>query len=176
MAELTHLLVEAKDLPQLADAILREISAKTFSAQDTKGPRSFSRYLVKLTELSPRLIFRQIVILQKHLDSESYVMRICLLEVFGKLIGALSQDDDQQATATQQQSRPTGDLEEDQNDRPDRGGNDKDKEPQVVKLDGFFNLLFQRFCDSNTFVRLKVVSIFEDIIKFVPSIWPCSIL
>lgn len=166
MAELTHLLVEAKDLPQLADAILREISSKVFSAQDTKGPRSFSRYLVKLTELAPRLVFRQIVILQKHLDSESYVMRICLLEVFGKLIGALSQDDDQQQTNSNNQATQVNqDHEDDDDQNPDRAANEKDKEPQVIKLDGFFNLLFQRFCDSNTFVRLKVVSIFEDILK-----------
>ncbi|EGG03608.1 uncharacterized protein MELLADRAFT_117281 [Melampsora larici-populina 98AG31] len=65
MAELTHLLVEAKDLPQLADAILREISSKLFSAQDYKGPRSFSRHLINLTELAPRLVFNQIVIFQK---------------------------------------------------------------------------------------------------------------
>ncbi|KAH9823001.1 non-SMC mitotic condensation complex subunit 1-domain-containing protein [Melampsora americana] len=166
MAELTHLLVEAKDLPQLADAILREISSKVFSAQDTKGPRSFSRYLVKLTELSPRLVFRQIVILQKHLDSESYVMRICLLEVFGKLIGALSQDDDQQPTNSNNPSTQVNQDHEDEDDQTnDRSANEKDKEPQVIKLDGFFNLLFQRFCDSNTFVRLKLVSIFEDILK-----------
>ncbi|POW12989.1 hypothetical protein PSHT_07936 [Puccinia striiformis] len=166
MAELTHLLVETKDLPQVADAILREISSKTFSAQDTKGPRSLSRYLVKLTTLSPRLVFRQIVMLQKHLDSESYVMRICLLEVFGKLIEALSQDDDQQTQNPPQSSRNPNELDEsDQVANPSGSGRDKEKQSQVVKLDGFFNLLFERFCDSNTFVRVKVVNIFEDILK-----------
>ncbi|KAH9461911.1 hypothetical protein MJO29_003388 [Puccinia striiformis f. sp. tritici] len=166
MAELTHLLVETKDLPQVADAILREISSKTFSAQDTKGPRSLSRYLVKLTPLSPRLVFRQIVMLQKHLDSESYVMRICLLEVFGKLIEALSQDDDQQTQNPPQSSRNPNELDEsDQVANPSGSGRDKEKQSQVVKLDGFFNLLFERFCDSNTFVRVKVVNIFEDILK-----------
>ncbi|KAA1138700.1 Condensin complex subunit [Puccinia graminis f. sp. tritici] len=166
MAELTHLLVETKDLPQVADSILREISSKTFSAQDTKGPRSFSRYLVKLTTLSPRLVFRQIVMLQKHLDSESYVMRICLLEVFGKLIEALSQDDDQQTQNPPQSNRNPNDLDEnEQVANPSGNGRDKEKQSQVVKLDGFFNLLFERFCDSNTFVRVKVVNIFEDILK-----------
>ncbi|OAV87380.1 hypothetical protein PTTG_05731 [Puccinia triticina 1-1 BBBD Race 1] len=161
MAELTHLLVESKDLPQLADAILREISTKTFSAQDNKGPRSFSRYLVKLTTLAPRLVFRQIVILQKHLDSESYVMRICLLEIFGKLIQALSQEEQPH---NNNNNNPA-------DDHPDNqlggaaGGRDKENQSQGVKLDGFFNLLFDRFCDSNTFVRVKVVNIFEDILK-----------
>lgn len=166
MAELTHLLVETRDLPQVADAILREISSKTFSAQDTKSPRSFSRYLVKLTTLSPRLVFRQIVMLQKHLDSESYVMRICLLEVFGKLIDALSQDDDQQNANLPQSNHQTAVVED-----PDSiinlpgSSRDKEKDSHVVKLDGFFNLLLERFCDSNTFVRIKVVNIFEDILK-----------
>jgi len=166
MAELTHLLVETKDLPQVADSILREISSKTFSAQDTKGPRSFSRYLVKLTTLSPRLVFRQIVMLQKHLDSENYVMRICLLEVFGKLIEALSQDDDQQTQNPTQSNRNPNDPEDAERlANPSGSGRDKEKQSQVVKLDGFFNLLFERFCDSNTFVRVKVVNIFEDILK-----------
>ncbi|MBW0471967.1 hypothetical protein O181_011682 [Austropuccinia psidii MF-1] len=166
MAELTHLLVETKDLPQLADAILREISSKTFSAQDTKGPRSFSRYLVKLTSLSPRLVFRQIVMLQKHLDSENYVMRICLLEVFGKLIDALSQDEDQQVSNPPEPRTAALNLEDhDELEHSPSVPKDKEKEPHVVKLDGFFHLLFERFCDSNTFVRLKVVNIFEDIVK-----------
>jgi condensin complex subunit 1 len=47
-----------------------EIAAKQFSAQDSKGPRSFSKFVTKLAELSPRLVLKQISLLQKHLDSE----------------------------------------------------------------------------------------------------------
>lgn len=50
----------------------REVSQKQFNAahQDAKGPRSFSRFLVKLAELSPRLVQKQMSLLLTHLDSE----------------------------------------------------------------------------------------------------------
>lgn len=47
-----------------------EIADRQFNAQDTKGPRSFSKFLIRLAETSPRLVLKQIVLLQKHLDSE----------------------------------------------------------------------------------------------------------
>ncbi|KAG0140938.1 hypothetical protein CROQUDRAFT_664491 [Cronartium quercuum f. sp. fusiforme G11] len=151
MAELVHLLVETRDLNQLANTILIEISKKSFTSQDNKTPKPISKFLIKLTELSPRLISKQIVILQKQLDSDSYIMRICLLEIFGKLICSLSFDEEQQ-------------VNQDNIDQDNPHHLDKDNN-QSIKLDGFFNLLFDRFCDSNTFVRLKVVSIFEEILK-----------
>lgn len=47
-----------------------EIADKQFNGQDTKGPRSFSKFLIRLAETSPRLVLKQIALLQKHLDSE----------------------------------------------------------------------------------------------------------
>ncbi len=47
-----------------------EISTKHFVAQDAKGPRSIGRFLVKLAELSPRLVLKQMSLLQAHLDCE----------------------------------------------------------------------------------------------------------
>lgn len=57
---------------QLSDkgVMYSEIADKNFSSQDTKSPRSFSKFLIKLAEISPRLVRKQIVLLQKHLDSE----------------------------------------------------------------------------------------------------------
>jgi condensin complex subunit 1 len=48
----------------------REIAKKTFIAQDTKGPRTYSRFLIRLGELSPRLILKQISLLLAHIDSD----------------------------------------------------------------------------------------------------------
>lgn len=48
----------------------REVSSKKFSASDAKGPRSFSRFLVRLSELSVRMIMKQISLLLRHLESE----------------------------------------------------------------------------------------------------------
>lgn len=70
MAECLDILAREFDHTQLCDEILREISGKTFSAQDSKGPRAFSRFLVRLTDLSPRLVLKQISLLMAHLDSE----------------------------------------------------------------------------------------------------------
>lgn len=74
LAELLHLLARDFDYPQLGDDILREIAGKTFSAQDTKGPRAFSRFLIRYAELAPRQILRQLSLLLAHLDSEAYPM------------------------------------------------------------------------------------------------------
>lgn len=70
MAECLSILAKEFDYAQLGDEILREIAGKTFSAQDTKGPRAFSRFLVKFSEESPRSVLKQISILLGHLDSE----------------------------------------------------------------------------------------------------------
>lgn len=92
MAELVTILAKEFDYSQLGEDVLRygsflslvivrfvtnillricsEIAAKKFDAQDTKGPRSFSKFLIRLAEISPRLVLKQIALLQKHLDSE----------------------------------------------------------------------------------------------------------
>ncbi len=70
MAELVTLLATQFDYSQTGEEVLREIADKQFNAQDTKGPRSFSKFLIRLAEISPRLVLKQIALLQKHLDSE----------------------------------------------------------------------------------------------------------
>lgn len=70
MAELLSYLAKEFDHAQLGDEILREIAGKSFSAQDTKGPRAFSRFLVKFSDDSPRAVLKQISLLLEHLDSE----------------------------------------------------------------------------------------------------------
>lgn len=70
MAELLAILEKEFDYPQLADEVLRDVSAKTFAPGDQKGPRSFSKFLVKLAELSPRVVQKQMALLLAHLDSD----------------------------------------------------------------------------------------------------------
>jgi hypothetical protein len=45
-------------LTQLGDEILREIASVTFMGQDNKGPRTFSTFLIKFSELAPRLMLK----------------------------------------------------------------------------------------------------------------------
>lgn len=70
MAEFLHILAETYDYPQLADEVLREISNKEFNSNDTKGPKSVSSFIAKISELEPRIVIKQMTMLAKQLDSE----------------------------------------------------------------------------------------------------------
>ena len=94
MAEFLHILAEQYDYPQLADEILRELSNKEFNSNDNKGPKSVSTFVIKLSELVPRLIIKQMTMLVKQLDSESYTLRCAIIEVCGNLIIDLSNQDE----------------------------------------------------------------------------------
>jgi condensin complex subunit 1 len=76
MAECLTVLAKEFDHAQLGNEILREIAGKSFSAQDTKGPRAFSKFLVKLAELAPRTVLKQISLLRGHLDSEVRMLQV----------------------------------------------------------------------------------------------------
>ncbi|KAJ4286197.1 condensin complex non-SMC subunit Cnd1 [Collariella sp. IMI 366227] len=94
MAEFLHILAEQYDYPQLADEILRELSNKEFNSNDTKGPKSVSTFMIRLSELAPRLVIKQVTLLAKQLDSESYTLRCALVEVFGNMLAHLSKSDE----------------------------------------------------------------------------------
>ncbi|CZT50059.1 probable YCS4-subunit of condensin protein complex [Rhynchosporium secalis] len=94
MAEFLHILSEQYDYPQLADEILRELSNKEFNSNDNKGPKSVSQFIVKLSELAPRLVIKQMTLLAKQLDSESYALRCALIEVCGNLVADLSKQEE----------------------------------------------------------------------------------
>lgn len=70
MAELLNLLRLDFDYERLGDEVLREVAAREFGGLDTKGPRCFARFLVRMAELSPRSVLRVISLLNRHLDSE----------------------------------------------------------------------------------------------------------
>ncbi|KAL1962794.1 hypothetical protein VTN77DRAFT_9163 [Rasamsonia byssochlamydoides] len=94
MAEFLHILAEQYDYTQLSDEILRELANKEFNSNDTRGPKSVSAFIVKLSELAPRLVMKQMTLLAKQLDSESYTLRCAIIEVCGNLIADLSKEDE----------------------------------------------------------------------------------
>ena len=94
MAEYLHILAEQYDYAQLADEILRELSNKEFNSNDTRGPKSVSSFIVKLSELAPKLVIKQMTLLAKQLDSESYALRCALIEVCGNLLAHLSKQEE----------------------------------------------------------------------------------
>jgi condensin complex subunit 1 len=70
MAEFLNILADQYDYPQLAEDVLRELSNKEFSNNDLKGPKSVSTFIARLSELAPRLVIKQVMLLAKLLDSE----------------------------------------------------------------------------------------------------------
>jgi condensin complex subunit 1 len=155
MAECLNVLLKEFDHAQLGDEILREISAKTFSAQDTKGPRNFSKFLTQFAEWAPRAVLKQISLLLSHLDSEvrpifadpstaiifvevltrrfrqSYPMRMAIVEIIGHLIRELACSEDLASDANQTQKQ----------------------------LNGLYDLLLERTLDLSSYVRSKVFTV-----------------
>jgi condensin complex subunit 1 len=71
MAECLNMLLKEFDHTQLGEEILCEIAGKSFNAQDTKGPRNFSRFLTQSAEWAPRA---KADLLLSHLDSEVHFL------------------------------------------------------------------------------------------------------
>ena len=98
MAEFLHILSEQYDYPHLSAEVLRELASKEFSQNDTKGPKSVSSFIVKLSELEPRLVIKEMGLLAKVLDSESHVLRCAVIEVCGNLLADLSKQEEKTET------------------------------------------------------------------------------
>ncbi|KAH9976338.1 non-SMC mitotic condensation complex subunit 1 [Lactifluus volemus] len=130
MAECLNVLLKKSDHAELDEEILCGIAAKSFNAQDTKGPRNFSMFLTQFTEWAPRAVLKQISLLISPLDSEvhftlsffstlygalrhtqtqSYLMRIAIVEIIACLI-ACSENLTSDAQQTQKQLNGLYDL------------------------------------------------------------------
>ncbi|KAJ6465485.1 non-SMC mitotic condensation complex subunit 1-domain-containing protein [Mycena vulgaris] len=129
MAECLTILAKEFDHAQLGDEVLREIAGKSFTAQDNKGPRTFSKFLIKFSELAPRLMLKQISLLLGQLDSEAYPMRIGIVEVIAAIIQDLAESDD----------------------------DDESDGSQKKQINGLYDLLLERALDTSSYVRTKVL-------------------
>ena len=150
MAELLAVMRLEFDYERLGEEVLREVAAKNFGAMDTKSPRSFGRFLVRMAELSPRSVLKQISLLQKHLDSESYPMRNALIETLGLLIKELALTDDS-LNPDGAEGGASGESAADEN----RGS----AEARKKQIETFFDLLIERFLDLNSYVRSKLITV-----------------
>jgi condensin complex subunit 1 len=70
MAEFLQILAEQYDYPQLAEDVLKDLSTKEFNSNDLKGPKSVSTFLTKISELTPHVVIKQMMVLASLLDSE----------------------------------------------------------------------------------------------------------
>lgn len=127
----------------------REISAQVFNGQDNKGPRTFSKFLIRLADLAPRVILKQFSLLRVHLDSESYPMRIALIEIVGVLVHEIAMESEEGA--------------DDEAGRTAQEGAER-REKKISKL---FDLLLERFCDVSSYVRIKVLQTVSKLLEYV---------
>ncbi|CCF55936.1 hypothetical protein KAFR_0A05000 [Kazachstania africana CBS 2517] len=91
-AELLTMLSNDYNYPQLTEDILKEISNRVFSAKDSTGPKSISSFLIKLSELSPVIMLRQMSLLIRLLNNSSITLRCSIVEACGNIVAQLAQD------------------------------------------------------------------------------------
>ncbi|CAI5035337.1 ATV_HP_G0017660.mRNA.1.CDS.1 [Saccharomyces cerevisiae] len=91
-AELLKLLNDEYNYPQLTEDILKEISTRVFNAKDTTGPKAISNFLIKLSELSPGIMLRQMNLVITLLNNSSITLRCSVVETCGNIVAELAQD------------------------------------------------------------------------------------
>lgn len=70
MAEFLFILADKYDYPQLTEAVLKDLSTKEFNPNDLKGPKSVSTFLIKVSEYTPHIISKELMVLATMLQSE----------------------------------------------------------------------------------------------------------
>ncbi|ODQ82595.1 hypothetical protein BABINDRAFT_159148 [Babjeviella inositovora NRRL Y-12698] len=94
MAELLKVVAEEYDYTNITDEVLREISNKRFNSNDTNGPKTISAFIVRLSELIPRVVMKQMSYIAKLLDNSAYTLRCSVVEACGNITVALCHDDE----------------------------------------------------------------------------------
>lgn len=95
---------------------------------------------------------KQFSLLRVHMDSDAYPMRIALVEIVGVLIKEIALED---------QEGDTGGNAEDDAERNPKEGSEK-RERKITKL---FDLLLERFCDTSSYVRVKVLQTISKLLE-----------
>ncbi|EPB86159.1 hypothetical protein HMPREF1544_07061 [Mucor circinelloides 1006PhL] len=137
MAELLVYMVDKQNYTQLADETLREISNREFKdttskeVKDSPNPKTFATFLQTLAELSKKTILKNLTVLINLLASDSYIMRVALIEILGILIAELFRTID---------------------DTPDNNN--------LEQINGFFDLLEERMLDTVAYCRQKVLQVY----------------
>lgn len=134
MAELLNILDAQYDYNSLTEELLLEISQIQFNSNDSNGPRAISEFLIKLSELSPRLILKQLASTAQLLDNSNQTLRCSVVESCGNIVVDMIKNDQKEAESTDEQHNNT---------------------PQ--QIEGLLNLLQERFLDQNPYVRTKAI-------------------
>ena len=135
MAELLHILDEQYDYNVLTEEVLREISLIEFNSNDSNGPKSISEFLIKLSELSPRLILKQMSCIAQLLDNSNQTLRCSVVETCGNIVVDIIKNQEVMGESSER--------------------NDSHNSNQ--QIDGLLDLLQERFLDQNPYVRTKAI-------------------
>jgi condensin complex subunit 1 len=79
MAEFLQVLALNHDHRQLSDEVLRDISKKDFKdntnkeLKDSPNSKTFAAFLVKMSELCPKVVLKNMTLLIRQLDSEVHL-------------------------------------------------------------------------------------------------------
>lgn len=94
-AELLKTLNDVYDYPQLTEEVLRDISSRVFNSKDTTGPKAISNFLIKLSELSPQVMLRQMSLVIRLLNNSSITLRCSVVEACGNIILGFSRNQEE---------------------------------------------------------------------------------
>ncbi|TEB34024.1 ARM repeat-containing protein [Coprinellus micaceus] len=131
MAECLNMLATTYDHTQTGEEVLRDIAGMTFTAQETKTPRAWAKFLSTFAELYPRSVYRQLALLINQQDSDAYPVRQAMMEILGTLI--------RDRTASYDES--------------------EDKKKTENEINGMFDTIFDRILDSNSYVRTTIFKV-----------------
>lgn len=95
LAELLAMLYTKYDHTNLTQVILQNIGHSQFDGNaDAKGPKLVSVFLIKLANLVPALVLKQLPVLISLLDCEAFTLRCAIIEVTGSICLELCKDPD----------------------------------------------------------------------------------
>ncbi|KAI9032255.1 non-SMC mitotic condensation complex subunit 1-domain-containing protein [Hyaloraphidium curvatum] len=104
LANFLHVVATKYDDVTLIEDVLLEIGKLEFNINETdvagsksSMPKSFARFLVRLAEILPKEVLKQMAILSSHFDAQSYSIRSGMIEVLGYLNEYLFSEEDREA-------------------------------------------------------------------------------
>lgn len=137
MGELLHQLDVNYEYGALTEDVLREISQIEFNSNDSNGPKAVSEFLVSLSQLSPRLILKQMASIAQLLDNSNQTLRCSVVESCGNIVVDIIKSDESYKDLEHEETGSRG------------GGNHQ--------IESLIDLLQERLLDQNPFVRTKAI-------------------
>lgn len=134
MAELLNILHTEYDYNLLSEEVLREISQIEFNSNDSNGPKSISEFLIRLSELNPRSILKQMSATVQLLDNSNQTLRCSVVESCGNIVVDLIKSEQKDSESVDEHSSNSS-----------------------QQIDGLLHLLQERFLDQNPYVRTKAI-------------------